>query len=71
MTEIEIYWLGLRDDREWTIFLQAFWHGINTTDNLRKQVIECETNWLAGRSGVNEQVHAVATEVAEINGMAR
>lgn len=69
MSEIEIYWLGLRNDRERTIFVEAFWHGINSTDNLRKQVIKCETDWLVGRSGIKEQVYTVAAEVAKINGV--
>jgi len=46
LTEMQIYWLGLQNDREKTIFMEAFWFGVNATDDLKRQVIKSGTNWL-------------------------
>ena len=45
LTEAQVYWFGLRDDREREIFVDAFWLGINPDNGVEKQVSELEANW--------------------------
>ena len=49
LTDTQAYWLGLRDDREREIFVDAFWLGINPDNDLRKQVSEFEAEWRGRR----------------------
>ena len=45
LSEVQICWLGLRDDREKQIAIDFFWQGVVTTDYIKRQVNELEAEW--------------------------
>ena len=64
-------WLGLRTNREKSIYTEAFWAGVNATDNLKKQMIKQEEGWLIARNTAVREVEAKSTESSDLVGLPR
>jgi|GEM_PF-6945408 len=70
MTISKIMWLGLRTDREKTIYAEAFWEGVNSTVLMRKDMGLLEKELIIGR-GHAKEIQRTKTKTSKGNAMAR